>query len=142
MIALILFLVIIMLDQLTKYAVRSSLAVGENIPLLPFLSLTHVQNTGAAFGLFKDMQLVLSIVSLAVLGLVIFFYVREDSRHMQYSFALFTGGIVGNLVERVFRGAVTDFIALPYWPAFNVADSAITLSVLAMIYFVVVRKED
>ncbi len=140
--ALLLCASVLVLDIFSKILVHKTLAVGKTIPLLPFFSLTHIQNTGAAFGILKDTASVLSIVSVIVLGFVLYFYLREDATHIRYSLAVFAGGILGNLVERVLRGSVTDFIAIPYWPAFNVADTAITLSVVALCYFVFVKKEE
>lgn len=114
--------VIAFLDQLTKY-----LAVH-------FFSYTT--NTGAAFGLFPDSTFILSLISLVV-ALVVIVLIKI---YPYPEFALLLGGILGNLIDRTFRGYVVDFINLGWWPSFNVADTASTLAVLFLILRM--RKKD
>lgn len=128
---------VLILDQLTKLAVQRSFAPGDSIPLLsPVLSLTYVQNTGAAFGLFRGQQM-LFIVLAAAIGAWI---VREvlvgppPGAAAAWAFPLILGGSLGNLMDRVRFGHVVDFIDVHVWPVFNVADSAITVGVALLLW--------
>jgi signal peptidase II len=128
-------------DQLTKLWVRS-FPEGHVINELAFLRLTHVQNTGAVFGLFQDQSFILTIIALVGVALILLW-----SLFMYRSFPLLTnipnrialglmlGGAVGNLIDRISRGYVTDFIDFRIWPAFNIADSAIVIGVIIVVYY-------
>ena len=139
-----LFLIAVLLvaaDQLSKLWVRSTLAIGQSIPETGFFRLTHIQNTGAAFGLFHGQSFSLTIVGLigtAVLLLYIFLipyrFPHLDSRLSKPALALVLGGTIGNLIDRLRYGYVTDFIDISIWPAFNIADSAITVGIIIFAY--------
>jgi signal peptidase II len=130
------------LDQLTKWLIRQEIPFGSEIPIIQgFFSLVHVSNTGAAFSMFTGNNLFFVCLALAALGVVLFLLVRDrfemaESKRMarttKISFALLAAGIAGNLIDRLFRGAVTDFLhfyAREYaWPSFNVADSCICIA--------------
>ncbi len=129
--------VLLGVDQWTKWLVRHALEPSQSLPILPpILHLTHVQNTGAAFGLFKGFAGVLIVVSLAVIGWVGWEFVhgRPDRRLIRWAEALILGGATGNLIDRLRWGYVVDFIDLRVWPTFNVADSAITIGVLLILW--------
>ncbi|HEX6199084.1 MAG TPA: signal peptidase II [Thermoanaerobaculia bacterium] len=142
---LFLSLAILVLDQWTKWLVEVHLPHSASHPVLPgFLNLTHVKNTGVAFGLFAShgadggawLLVVMGIVALAA----VFLYFRlapARNRLLLYSLALIVGGALGNLIDRLASGAVTDFldvyVGTYHWPAFNVADSAITVGIGLMI---------
>jgi len=137
---LIFFLValfIIGADQLSKAWIRSSLPEGHSLFRLGFFRLTHVHNTGAAFGLFPDQSLILTIFAI-IAGTVVLFFALYGHRYFPWLeslsimliFGLVLGGTVGNLIDRFRFGYVTDFIDFSYWPAFNVADSAVTVGVI------------
>ncbi len=122
-------------DQLTKAAVRASIERGEVVELFAGLGLVNVRNRGVAFGLFSGAGPWLAlIVGVALLVLVATFVVHADVPLAWLPGGLLLGGALGNLVDRVREGAVTDFIDLPSWPAFNLADSSITVGVLALLY--------
>jgi signal peptidase II len=126
---------VIGMDQLTKRTVVQGIAPGQKESLIPGVHLVHVRNTGVAFGFFSGggtLVLVLTFVALALL--VGYFVLHPDRRGLWIPTGLLVGGALGNLVDRLANGAVTDFIKLPYWPAFNVADMAITFGVLALLY--------
>ena len=130
-------------DQVTKVLVRDGMARGDEDPILPGLKLVHVRNEGVAFGLDPGggTTLLLVLVSLALLALVLYF-ARHQARPLVWlPVGLLVGGAVGNIVDRVRDGGVTDFLKLPLWPAFNLADVAITFGVLALLY-VLEGKED
>ena len=137
---LIFFLValfIIGADQLSKAWIRSSLPEGHSLFRLGFFRITHVHNTGAAFGLFPDQSLILTIFAV-IAGTVVLFFVLYGHRYFPWleslsimlTFGLMLGGTAGNLIDRFRFGYVIDFIDLSYWPAFNVADSAVTVGVI------------
>jgi signal peptidase II len=122
---------VIGLDQLTKHTVVPS----HEQKLIPGLKLVNVHNTGVAFGVFSGGGAVVLVVTLAALALLVFYFATHpDRRGLWIPTGLLLGGALGNLIDRVANGAVTDFIKLPHWPAFNLADSAITVGVVALVY--------
>ena len=130
-------LLVVAADQLSKSWVRSNLAVGESLPEMGFLRLTYVQNTGSAFGLFRDQTLLLAIVAFIGIAILLLFGLF---RHRRFPFlatvpaklllGLVLGGTVGNLLDRLGYGYVTDFIDIGRWPAFNIADSAVVVGAI------------
>jgi signal peptidase II len=127
--------VVLIVDQLTKHIVRSSIAVGQVNKLVLGVKLVDVRNTGVAFSLFSGGGgLVLAFTFVALAVLLGYLAIRPERPWLWLSTGLLTGGAIGNLVDRLVHGAVTDFIKLPLWPAFNVADMAITFGVFALLY--------
>jgi signal peptidase II len=121
-------------DQLTKVIVRSSLEVNERREVLPFLDFVRVNNDGVAFGFLGGGQaLVVVAVAAALGGLVVFFVLHADRPLVWLPTGLLFGGALGNVFDRVRDGAVTDFVKVPHWPAFNLADVAITVGVVALV---------
>jgi len=146
---LLLSFIIIALDQLSKQWIRATLSLGESFPPIGPLTIIHIQNPGAAFGLFSSQTLILSILALAGLIAMIGFYpyVSRIASWGGFSLALIFAGATGNLIDRVWRGYVTDFIYVRlwsdvYWPAFNIADSCITIGtcILAISVLFTFRK--
>ena len=134
-------LLVVATDQLSKLWIRSNLLVEQSPPEAGFFRLTHVHNTGAAFGLFQDQTFALiiaALVSIAVLLLYAFFIYHRfpflEDRLGKAALGLVLGGTVGNLIDRVHFGYVTDFIAVGIWPVFNIADSAITVGIILFAY--------
>jgi signal peptidase II len=138
-------LVIVAIDQITKLMVRENLAVHDSVAVIPgLLDITHVRNTGAAFGFlnlvdFPYKAAVLSVVAcLALVGVAVYSSTLPyDQLLVRIGLALITGGAAGNLIDRATLGSVVDFVDV-YWRtyhfwAFNVADSAITVGVAIMI---------
>ena len=130
-------LLIVAADQLSKIWIRTNLAVGQSLPEVGFPRLTHIYNTGAAFGLFQGQTFPLTVVSsigAAVLLSYAFFFYRRfpwlDNWFIWTGLSLILGGTVGNLIDRLRLGYVTDFINFGFWPAFNVADSAVVVGVI------------
>lgn len=134
---------IVVLDQLTKQWVSSSFSYGESLELLPFLNLTLVHNMGAAFSFLSDaggwQRWFFAIVSLIVSVVLIVWLSRLPARQylLATALSLVLGGAIGNLWDRVFLGYVIDFVDIFYqkyhWPAFNVADTAITVGAILLI---------
>ncbi len=134
-------LLVILADQFSKFWVRSNLTPGESLPETGLFRLTHVHNTGAAFGLFQDQSLPLAIVALigvvAILIFVLFFSHRLPILNnwlSKLALGLVLGGASGNLIDRIRQGYVTDFIDIGIWPAFNVADSSVVVGVILFAY--------
>ena len=133
-------LVVVAADQLSKMWVRSY-PEGHLIHEIGFFHLTHVQNSGAVFGLFQGQSFALTII--ALLGVVLFlclalFLYRSlpllASLPNRIALGLILGGTVGNLIDRLRLGYVTDFIDFRYWPAFNVADSSLVVGSIIIAY--------
>ena len=133
---------VLALDQATKALVRGSLSRGDEDPIFPAITLVNTRNRGVAFGLFADGGALVAIVTtLALVALLVFFVTHRNQRLVWLPTGLLLGGALGNLVDRVAEGAVTDFIKLPAWPAFNFADVAITVGVIALIWVLEGRRE-
>jgi len=131
---------VIAADQLSKAWVRSY-PEGYSIYQLGFLELRRIQNTGAAFGLFQGQGLALSIIALAGIVVILFLVLSYHRRFpllaalpTRIALGLILGGAVGNLIDRLSLGYVTDFIDFHLWPAFNVADSSTTVGAIIIAY--------
>jgi signal peptidase II len=126
---------VIVLDQATKAIVRSNVAIGDRDGVLPAVEIVHVRNEGVAFSRFSGGgTLVAIIVGAALVALVAYFVTHLDKPLVWLPTGMLLGGALGNVIDRVRDGAVTDFIKLPGWPAFNVADISITLGVVVLLY--------
>ena len=126
---------VLVLDQATKALVRSGLDLGERREVFPFLDLVFVHNDGIAFGFLGGGQaLVVVAVGAALIGLIVYFALHTDRPWLWLPTGLLLGGALGNVLDRVRDGAVTDFLKVPHWPAFNVADVAITAGVVALVF--------
>jgi signal peptidase II len=131
---------VLLADRVTKYLVTTRLAVGEMwnpIPLLrPLFTVTHVTNTGAAFGLFREYGVFFAIVAMVVVVSIIIFYrhLPAGNSLLSVSLGLQLGGALGNLVDRLFLGSVVDFLDFKLWPVFNVADMAIVSGVAILAF--------
>lgn len=132
---------VVLLDQLSKQLIESSLMVYETIPVLPFFNLTLAYNEGAAFSFLSDQggwqRWFFSLVAAVVVVVLVVWLSRlKGERMLAVSLSLVIGGAVGNLLDRLFIGHVVDFLDFFYqsyhWPAFNVADMAISLGVVLM----------
>jgi signal peptidase II len=131
-------------DQLSKLGIRVNLAVGESVPENGFFGFHHVQNTGAAFGIFQGQTLLLIIIASIGIALIVYalFFGRFsflESTESRLAFSLVLGGTAGNLVDRIARGMVTDFIEIGPWPEFNIADSAVVIGT-TLFAFTVLRQ--
>ena len=145
--------VVLVLDQVTKAVVSTSLKMYEIRPVIPgFLNLTRVHNTGAAFGLLAGQAspvrtFFFLTVSFLAMGVVLWMLLRlpPDQKVELVALSLIFGGALGNVIDRARLGEVIDFIDVYYrsyhWPAFNVADSAITVGVILLLYRLVFAKE-
>ena len=131
------------LDQLTKFVVRQTLEWHYSWPAYGFFRFTHVQNTGSAFGLFQGNNIPLLIVSLVGVAVLAYIYRTQERPGllMRISIALMMGGALGNLVDRIWQGHVTDFIDIGPWPVFNLADSSIVVGLAIMAWVLVMNRD-
>jgi signal peptidase II len=126
---------VVALDQLTKRDVEHSIVPGEERALLPGIQLVNARNHGVAFGFLPGHHvLVTLVIGVAMLGLLVYF-VRHSAKPLIWlPTGLLIGGALGNILDRLRDGSVTDFIKLPLgWPPFNLADASITIGVLALV---------
>jgi len=126
-------------DRVTKLAILNSFALGESISILPFLSLTYVQNTGTAFGLFKNASALFLIFASLVSAYILYTY-RRYSGITLAALALLLAGALGNLLDRILYGSVIDFVNFHVWPVFNIADSAIFIAIILLLFHELVQK--
>ncbi len=143
---------VVILDQLSKAVVRFSLPLYQSVPVISgFFSLTHIENPGGAFGFLAGYQsslqrLFFLIGTLVAVGVLIYLYRKIPVTYslLAAGLALIMGGALGNLMDRIRFGKVTDFldffIGHVHWPAFNVADSAVTVGGVIFIYHLIFRK--
>jgi len=153
-ILLIVFLVVIALDQSTKLMIQQTLPLHKTVEIIPgFFNLIHVRNTGGAFGIFGGEKgplgsvlfVVASLVAVGIL-VVLFLRVKEHEKTLAFSLALLLSGAIGNLLDRLSYGEVIDFldfhVSLYHWPAFNVADSAISIGIGLMALELLIKEHE
>ena len=151
-ILLIVFLVVIVLDQSTKLMIQQTLPLHRKVEIIPgFFNLIHVRNTGGAFGIFGGEKgpmgsvlfLVASLIAVGIL-VILFLRVKEHEKILAFSLALLLGGAFGNLIDRVSYGEVVDFLDFHvssfHWPAFNIADSAISIGIGLMALELLIKE--
>src|SRR5215469_11319156 len=143
---------VLLLDRLTKWAIAANIELQHSIVVIPgFFRLTHVQNTGAAFGLFADSSAqwkVGALVSFSVLALIVVSALLWKNSHSlsttTIGLSLILGGAMGNLWDRMVSGHVVDFldfyVGSYHWPAFNIADSAIVVGAILLVSEIVFAK--
>jgi signal peptidase II len=139
---------VIALDQWTKWLVRESLPFrGMWLPdgldwLSPYARIVHWHNSGAAFGMFQNGNLVFTILAFIVIGAILYYFprVEADDWSLRLAMGLQLGGAAGNLVDRLTMGRVTDFISVSVFPVFNIADASITVGVVVLLLGVWVKE--
>lgn len=130
---------IVALDQVTKAIIVRTLAIGESRTIIDgLLRISHVRNHGAAFGLLSAVPWLVTVAALIGVTIAVIVMIRTPSPLVAYGAALVVAGAAGNLADRAFRdfpfrGSVVDFIDFRYWPAFNVADMAVTTGVVLLL---------
>jgi signal peptidase II len=129
-------------DRISKRMVVATLPLGTERPALPHVWITNTQNAGAAFGVAQEATAIFLIASVVVAIGLVFYAVRTPlSVWAGVLLGLILGGTVGNGYDRLLHGTVTDFIALHFWPVFNVADSAISVGVVLLLIGYVLRQK-
>ncbi len=142
MVTILMMILVIGLDHLTKY-MAISLKEGDIIIFDKFLKLTYLENGGAAFGILENKKIILMIITLLIIGFVIVYIFKNYKSLVSFEkviYGLLLGGALGNLIDRIFRGYVIDFISvrLPFnydFPVFNVADIAVVVSCILLVIF-------
>jgi len=134
---------VLLIDQVTKRLVQSNITEGDRNNVFFGIDLVHVRNHGVAFGAFAGGGTIVAVViAIALVALVVWF-VRHTATPLAWlPTGLLLGGAVGNIFDRIRDGAVTDFVKFPAWPAFNVADIAITFGVLSLLYVLETRGSE
>jgi signal peptidase II len=132
--AVVVLVVVVAVDRLTKHAVESSIVPGEERRLLPGVQLVDTRNHGIAFGFLPGSHIGVTIaIGVALLGLLVYFARHSSAPLIWLPTGMLIGGAIGNVVDRVRAGSVTDFIKLPLgWPPFNLADMSITIGVVIL----------
>jgi signal peptidase II len=131
----------VLADQVTKAIATASLERGDEVNVFLGLDMTYVRNEGVAFGaLSGGGALLVTAIALALLGLVVFFLTNSGVPFLWLPVGLILGGALGNLADRAREGAVVDFIDPIAWPAFNLADAAIVVGVLGLVYVAEVKR--
>ena len=122
-------------DQVTKAIIRSSLSLGDSWPEEGIFRIVHGLNTGSAFGLFAGFTNLLVVASIIGIVFILFDFLKQNNSviWLRLSLGLIVGGALGNLFDRVKDGAVVDFISVGWWPAFNIADSSISVGMCLLL---------
>jgi signal peptidase II len=147
MLYIIIAIIIIALDQITKYLVSVNIAYGELITVVEnFFYITYHHNYGAAWGILQNARFFFIGIGIISSAAMIFIILKSESKFLNYSLAFLLGGAVGNLIDRIIRVGVTDFldfyIGSYHFPTFNVADMSIVLgSILIAIYILFLYKD-
>ena len=131
----------VLVDQVTKAIATTSLEPGQDVNVFLGLDMTYVRNEGVAFGaLSGGGPLLVTVITLALVGLVVYFVTNSNVPLLWLPVGLILGGALGNLADRAREGAVVDFIDPIAWPAFNLADAAIVVGVLGLVYVAEARR--
>lgn len=143
---LLLSLLVISIDQISKYYIEHNMSLGMSIPVIPnIFHITYILNPGAAFGLLEHKTELLIFIALIMIFILVYYYNRipETLKILRFGLGLLAGGSIGNVIDRVRIGYVVDFLDFRVWPVFNVADIAIVCGVFSIIWSVVfLHKED
>lgn len=138
------------LDQWTKLWVRTNIEFGGQwLPewlswLSPYARIVYWHNSGAAFGIFQNGNLVFTILAFIVIGAILFYYgqVEEEDWTLKLAMGLQLGGAAGNLIDRLLMGKVTDFISISVFPVFNIADASISIGVAVLLLGVWLKERE
>lgn len=142
----------VILDQVGKYLIIAHVDMYETITVIPgFFNIVHVRNPGAAFGLFANQAPMIRnivLISASVVAMVVILYLFHQTPAtyplLSAGFAMILGGAAGNLIDRIRWGRVVDFLDLHlgsfHWPAFNIADSSISVGIVIFAYYIIFRK--
>jgi signal peptidase II len=137
-------IVVLVLDQISKHLVRGSIVPGEERRVLPGLQLVNTRNHGVAFGFLPgDETAVTLVIGVALLALLTYFALHATRPLIWLPTGMLIGGALGNILDRLREGSVTDFVKLPLgWPPFNLADTSITLGVLLLLFVLEAPRKD
>jgi signal peptidase II len=136
---------VFLLDQITKYLIRSHLRLAEVITVFSFFSVVYVDNTGSAFGMLKSLGNPF-FISVAAAAIIVIAVMIVKARENRLALSLILGGAAGNLSDRIVHGYVVDFLDFSagghHWPAFNIADSALTVGITLLVIDMVFHRSE
>lgn len=138
-------LVVLVLDQGSKWLIKENMELYQSIPIIPkVFHLTYIENPGAAFGILANQRMFFIIATLLILAFVYYFYRQLSGNQvlLKVSLGMVVGGALGNLIDRWRSGTVTDFFDFQIWPIFNIADTAVVLAMLYITYKVLTTGEE
>jgi len=139
-----LVIIVVLLDQLSKFWIQSSMLLGMSFPIITdVFHITYILNPGAAFGILENQQLFFILMGFVILCAAVYFYPRlkQENIWVRYGAALLVGGAIGNLIDRIHIGMVVDFFDFRIWPIFNIADIAIVVGVGSIIYALIFKAD-
>lgn len=130
-------LIVVALDQVSKFFIRANMNLGQSIPEEGFFRITYGTNTGGVFGLFANQAFLITLTAIVGVAAILVYsrYPQANRVLVRVALGLLLGGAVGNLIDRICFGKVVDFIDVGAWPVFNVADSAVVVGVILIIYY-------
>ena len=134
----------VILDIFTKFLVRKNLDLNESLPLIKnILHITKIHNTGAVWGILQNNNIFFIITSIIILSILTYYFKDlAKSNASVFFIALIFSGAIGNLIDRIFFGFVIDFIDFRIWPVFNIADSALIIGIIGIIFLNLTNKDD
>jgi signal peptidase II len=136
-------LLVIATDQITKYIINYYIRIYDSVRIFPFLHIVNVRNTGAAFGMFKGIDSNFFIF-ISIIAIVFVIIMLKKKTYNSFGLSLLLGGAIGNLIDRLIYGYVIDFIDISFgrfhWPAFNVADSSLTIGIAIILITSILKK--
>jgi signal peptidase II len=136
-------LLVIATDQITKYIINYYIGIYDSVRIFPFLHIVNVRNTGAAFGMLKGIDSNFFIF-ISIIAIVFVIIMLKKKTYNSFGLSLLLGGAIGNLIDRLIYGYVTDFIDISFgrfhWPAFNVADSSLTIGIAIILITSILKK--
>jgi len=147
MLWIIIIALIVVLDQVSKYAVVKNIGYGDLIPVIDkFFYLTYYENKGAAWGILQNGRYFFIALTVIVSAFIVYFLYKSDSRLLSFSLSFILGGAFGNLIDRVLKGSVTDFLDFHFgsyhFPTFNAADSFVVVGTAILAYYLIFVYKD
>jgi len=134
--------ILFLIDRLTKELISRTFEYAQSIPVLKdVFHLTYITNTGIAFGVGQGKNIIFLAISLVVIGILIFFFLKAKNMVELASLSLILAGALGNIFDRIFYGEVIDFIDLRIWPVFNFADSFVTIGAVVLFYQEFIKRK-
>lgn len=145
MIYIILGVILILIDQITKFLVLFKLKpVGSFFVIKNIFHLTYVENRGAAFGIMQDKKIFFVVISIVVIGFIFYYLIKNKNKltmKSKVSFTLIVSGALGNMIDRLRLSYVVDFFDFIIWPVFNIADICVVLGCLGLVYLLGIKGE-
>ncbi|UXR77595.1 MULTISPECIES: signal peptidase II [unclassified Staphylococcus] len=145
--SLIIFFIVVIADQLTKWVIATQMTIGESFNVIPhFLNITSHRNDGAAWGILSGQMFFFYLITIVIIIALIIFYIKEAQNHMtmQVAITLLLAGAMGNFIDRVLNGEVVDFVDTVIFgydfPIFNIADASLTIGVAILVILLLTDK--